>query len=74
MSKLGATLLLLDNDGKALDAVYDEIIAQGGAEPLIIELDLAKLTAENAELVNENIQSEFGHLDALIHTANWTFP
>lgn len=73
-AKLGATLLLLDSNAKALDAVYDEIIAQGSPEPLIIELDLAKLDKANASLINENIFSEFGRLDSLIHTANWTFP
>ncbi len=73
-ARLGATLLLLDHDAAALDAVYDEIVAQSSAQPTIVELDLAELTIGTAASINDQLIAEFGQLDALIHTANWAFP
>lgn len=75
---LGARILLLDHDSAGLNAIYDALgqlnPPQGLLEPVIIEFDLAKIDAHPNLLINHNIASEYGHLDALIHTADWTFP
>ncbi len=71
---LGANVLLLDQDSKGLDAIYDAIVTTKAPEPMIVEVDLAKLSAEAAQSINANIIDEYGQLDALVHTANWTFP
>ncbi len=73
-AKAGATVVLIDKDGKALDHIYDEIKAAGYPEPLITELDLAKLNTETADLIASQLYDEFGKLDALIHCAEWAFP
>jgi NAD(P)-dependent dehydrogenase (short-subunit alcohol dehydrogenase family) len=73
-ASLGAVILLLDHDARGLNAVYDELLELGAPTPTIIDVDLAKLEAPIAVSINNNVLKEFGHLDALIHTANWTFP
>ena len=37
----GATVVLLDKDVASMESLYDEITADGGAEPAIYPLDLA---------------------------------
>ncbi|WNO61866.1 YciK family oxidoreductase [Rheinheimera sp. MMS21-TC3] len=65
----GATVILLGRTVKKLTAVYDEIIANGGAEPAIIPLDLKGATAKHYRDMASTIQNEFGHLDGLLHNA-----
>ena len=73
-AQLGAHVILMDNDNRALNAVYDEIIKAGHTEPTILKLDAKKLLGENADLIRQQILSEHKKLDALIHTANAAFP
>ena len=63
----------MDNDNRALNAVYDEINAAGHTEPTILKLDAKALEGETAELIRQQILSEHTKLDALIHTANAAF-
>ena len=70
----GAHVILMDKDSRALDAVYDEISAANFTQPTILELDALKLTGETATLILQQILTEHGKLDALIHTANAAFP
>lgn len=43
-AKAGATVILLGRTVSKLEAVYDAIIAAGGAEPAIVPLDLKGAT------------------------------
>lgn len=70
----GATIILIDKSPKALNAVYDEMMASGVSEPIIAELDLAKLEEPAAQFLAQQIFEQFGKLDALIHAAQWAFP
>lgn len=65
----GATVILLGRTVKKLTAVYDEIIANGGAEPAIVPLDLKGATAKHYRDMASTIQNEFGRLDGLLHNA-----
>lgn len=65
----GATVILLGKTQGKLEQVYDEIIAAGHSEPLILPVDLQYLTAEGAEAIATSIAQEFGHLDGLLHNA-----
>ncbi len=66
----GATVALLARDEAKLEAVYDEIIAAGGAEPAMFPYDLA--TADDRSL--DTLASTLGHhlkrLDGLLHSAH----
>lgn len=65
----GATVILLGRTVKKLTDVYDQIIANGGAEPAIIPLDLKGATAKHYRDMASTIQNEFGRLDGLLHNA-----
>ena len=67
---LGATVLLLGKTEKRLNAVYDEIIAAGHSEPVVIPLDLEKASQEAYQELAAMIEAEFGHLDGLLHNAS----
>ena len=73
LATLGATVALLDKDGRALDQLYDEILATGGPKPVIIEFDLATLDSQNGQLIASQLAEQFEGINALIHTANWAF-
>lgn len=66
----GATVLLLGKTEKRLNSVYDEIVAAGHAEPVVIPLDLEKASTEAYNELAAMIETEFGHLDGLLHNAS----
>ena len=69
-AKLGATVILLGKTVKNLEAVYDEIIALGGAEPAIIPLDLKGATKKNYVDMSATIADQFGKLDGALFNAS----
>lgn len=66
----GATVLLLGKTEKRLNAVYDEIVAAGHPEPVVIPLDLEKAAPEAYQELAAMVESEFGRLDGLLHNAS----
>lgn len=69
-AKLGATVILLGKTVSKLEAVYDEIIALGLAEPAIIPLDLKGATKQNYIDMSATIASQFGRLDGALLNAS----
>lgn len=65
----GATVILLGKTQGKLEQVYDEIVAAGHPEPLILPLDLQYLTPDSARSIAETIEEELGRLDGLLHNA-----
>jgi len=70
-AKRGATVILLGKTIHKLEQVYDEIIEAGGPEPAIYPLDLAGAAADDYADLHDNIEKEFGRLDALFNNAGW---
>ncbi len=68
-AKRGATIILLDKQIKSLESLYDEIEADGGAQPAIYPMDLSGATASDYDELAANIDKEFGRLDGLLHCA-----
>ncbi len=66
----GATVILLGRTGSKLEAVYDEIVAQGGPQPAIVEMDLATATEEQYQNLAGKLSGEFDHLDGILHNAS----
>ncbi len=65
----GACVVLLDKIVSRLEKVHDEIVAAGHTQAAIYPLDLAKATeADYAELA-EVLESQFGVLHGLLHSA-----
>lgn len=69
-AKLGATVILLGKTVKKLEAVYDEIMSLGLAEPAIIPLDLKGATKQNYIDMSTTIASQFGKLDGALLNAS----
>lgn len=69
-AKLGATIILLGRNIKALEEVYDRIVADKGPEPAIFPLDLASANPENFQQLHDGIEETFGRLDGLLHNAS----
>ena len=65
----GATIILVDRNGRGLDSTYDQITEAGGAEPIKLELDLASAGMPQYEEMADLIKTEFGRLDGIIHCA-----
>lgn len=66
----GATVLLLGKTEKNLNAVYDEIVAAGHPQPVVIPLDLERANSDAYGELAAMVEAEFGHLDGLLHNAS----
>ena len=69
-AELGATVILLGKTTAKLESVYDEILAQGSAEPAIIPLDLKGAKKQNYIDMASTIVSQFGKLDGALFNAS----
>ena len=66
----GATVILVGRKVKKLEAVYDEIEAAGGPQPLIFPLNLEKASDEEYTALAEGIHQQLGRLDGILHNAS----
>ena len=69
-AKHGANLILLGRTRQKLDSVHDEIAEQTGQESLIIPVDLAHFDAHSAVDLKRGLESEYSHLDGILHNAS----
>lgn len=65
----GAVVVLHARVVRKLEALYDEIVAAGHPEPIILPLDLAKASADDFGNVASALQGQLGRLDGIVHTA-----
>lgn len=68
-AKYGATVLLLGKTASKLEAVYDEIEANGGAEPAMLPMNLESASYTEMQQLAILIEREVNHLDGLLHNA-----
>ena len=69
-ASLGATVILLGKTVEKLEAVYDQIQAQGSPEAAIVPLDLKGATKQNYRDLAATIESQFGQLDGALLNAS----
>jgi NAD(P)-dependent dehydrogenase (short-subunit alcohol dehydrogenase family) len=65
----GGTVILLGRTVRKLEAVYDEIVAAGGATPAIVPFDFERALAEQYRSLSAAIEKSYGRLDGLLHNA-----
>lgn len=65
----GATVMLHGRNVKKLEALYDEIVSAGSAEPAIVPLNLETATSAGFDQIAQAIENEFGRLDGILHSA-----
>lgn len=68
-ARAGATLVLLDRDVAAMEAVYDRIVEAGAPEPALYPMDLAGAQVGDYDDLAHTLEENFGRLDGLIHNA-----
>lgn len=67
----GARLVLLDWDRPGLEALHEQILAQGSAEPLLCPADLSGITLSGMREIADQIGKRVGRLDGLLNNAAW---
>jgi len=65
----GASVILVDIDGKGLKTVYDTIESKGFATPAMVPLDFHQASMESWEELAAKLGDGFGTLHGLIHCA-----
>lgn len=65
----GAHIILLDNQIAKLEAVYDAIAAANAPEPVMYPFDLAGANENDYLELANRIQSQYGSLQGLLHSA-----
>lgn len=68
-TRAGASVVLSGRKVRALEKLYDEVLALGRAEPAILPLDLAGASPADYDTVIEALQTGPGRLDGLLHAA-----
>lgn len=67
----GATIVLIGEHVKTLEAVYDEIEAAGGPQAAIYPMNFAGTTTKDFVDLAKTIERELGRLDAIVSNAGW---
>lgn len=69
LARAGATVVLLGRTVAKLEAVFDAIVAAGGAEPAIYPMDLAGASDRDIHECIERIAEACGGLHGIVHAA-----
>lgn len=65
----GGTPVITGRKVRALEKRYDELVALGGAQPVIHPLDLESATPSDYAALADALETEFGRLDGIVHAA-----
>jgi len=68
-AKAGFNTVLLDCDQRGLEQVYDRITDAGLPDPALFPMDLAAAGPEHFDQLLDQVNAEFGGLDAVVHCA-----
>ncbi len=68
-AKAGATVIMLARTEDKLNAIYDDLLAQGLPEPVIVAFDLETAPEEAYFQLRDMIDKEFGKLDGVLLNA-----
>jgi NAD(P)-dependent dehydrogenase (short-subunit alcohol dehydrogenase family) len=73
-ARCGATVALLGRKLEKLEATYDAILADLGAEPALVPLDLAAAGSPEFEGLYQVVAGNLARLDAIVHCASHFVP
>ncbi|WP_329742515.1 SDR family NAD(P)-dependent oxidoreductase [Dyella sp. A6] len=68
-ARAGATVVISGKRKRPLEQLYDAMLAEGLAEPVIHPLDLEQATPTDYEALADGIQRDLGRLDGIVHAA-----
>jgi NAD(P)-dependent dehydrogenase (short-subunit alcohol dehydrogenase family) len=69
-AKAGAQVLLLGRNNRKLEQIYDEIEISGCLSPILLPLDLEKVTEHQVNELALMIETELGELNGILHCAS----
>ncbi len=69
LSRLKATVVLLDKNDTELNSIYDEINKNATGEAVIVHQDLTQLNQNHCDALVTQIQQALGKLNGLVHCA-----
>jgi NAD(P)-dependent dehydrogenase (short-subunit alcohol dehydrogenase family) len=69
-ARAGAEVLLLGRTESKLEAVYDQLVAEGAPTPGIVPLDLSQAPEDAYRDLAQQLSSHIGKLDGLLHNAS----
>ena len=69
LAEQGATVLMLDKKSRHLEKLFDEIVARGFTDPIILPVDLMDITPESATELAQAVNGDIGKLDSILHNA-----
>lgn len=68
-SRAGATVVITGRRKRQLEQLYDAMLAEGLAEPVIHPLDMELATPRDYAALAEGLERDFGRLDGIVHAA-----
>ncbi|HJW06393.1 MAG TPA: SDR family NAD(P)-dependent oxidoreductase [Rhodanobacter sp.] len=68
-SRAGATVVITGKRKRQLEQLYDAMLAEGLAEPVIHPLDMELATPRDYAALAEGLERDFGRLDGIVHAA-----
>lgn len=66
----GATVILIGRTQHKLETCYDEIVAAGHPEPVIVVMDFATAAEGDYANLRDRLEETFGHLDGILVNAS----
>jgi len=68
-ARAGATVIITGKRKRQLEQLYDAMLAESLAEPIIHPLDMEVATPRDYTAMAEGIERDFGRLDGIVHAA-----
>ncbi len=68
-TRAGATVVISGRRKRQLEQMYDAMLAEGLAEPVIHPLDMEVATPREYAALAEGLERDFGRLDGIVHAA-----
>lgn len=68
-SRAGATVVITGKRKRQLEQLYDAMLAEGLAAPVIHPLDMELATPKDYVALAEGLERDFGRLDGIVHAA-----
>lgn len=68
-SRAGATVVITGKRKRQLEKLYDAMLAEGLAEPVIHPLDMELATPREYTALADGLERDFGRLDGIVHAA-----
>lgn len=74
LAKHGAELIFVERKERLVTELYDRVVAEGGAEPLSVAIDLTKAGPEHLAQLAESLAGEYDAIEGVVYLATSAAP